>query len=303
MKHRCSDILQLSLNPFNYFTQRVTEKHIELMKPKKHIIYKSNYQIWRLLISETDKLVIELRDVNRKEVFFSCYNLDKGKKVFESLQLEEKYWIGIEVLYNDMIIFHKYAKPDMPGHKQIIGFDITTQTVKWTDSDNSFLFVLNDRIYCYKQKFESRNFYALNYLSGLPEEDLGEDFEKINNLREDVDYSFKNSNYLFTEIWDPGKNSSAVNEAISSITSRLEIVGNVEYTSLENLLLFSFHSKIFSGSLVNKFIAYDLSRQKIVLDEILNASTNAFIPDSFFIYKNYLLLLKEKNGLIVYKLG
>lgn len=273
------------------------------MKIKKHFTYKSKYQVWRLLISDTDKLVIELRDVNKKEVFFSCYNLDNGKRIFESLQLEEKYWIGIETLYKDMIIFHKYDKPDMPGHKQIIGFDITTQTVKWTDSDHSFLFAVNDRIYCDKQKFESRNFYALNYLSGLPEEDLGEDFEKINNLREDADYSFNNSNYLFTEIWEPGKNSSAVNEAISSITSRLEIVGNVEYTSLENLLLFSFHSKIFSGSLVNKFVAYDLSRQKIVLDEILNASTNAFIPDSFFVYKNYLLLLKEKNGLIVYKLG
>ncbi len=272
------------------------------MKIKKFFTYKSSYQVWRLLISDTDKLVIELRDVNKKEVFFSCYNLDNGKRIFESLQLEEKYWIGIETLYKDMIIFHKYDKPDMPGHKQIIGFDIITQTVKWTDSDHSFLFAVDDRIYCYKQKFGSRNFYALNYLSGLLEEDLGEDLAKINYLRKEADSTYS-KNFFFTEKWESDKSDPVVGSIITGTIHNLEIVGDVEYTSYENLLLFSFHSKIFSGSLVNKFIAYNLSRQKIVLDEILNASTNAFIPDSFFVYKNYLLLLKEKNGLIVYKLG
>jgi len=200
-----------------------------------------------------------------------------------------------------MIILHKYNKPDMPGHKQIIGFDITTQTVKWADSDHSFLFVKNDRIYCYKQNFESRNFYALNYLSGLLEEDLGEDFEKINYLRSEIDSS-TGSKFLFTEKWESGKSDPAISNIISEAVNNLEIVGDVEYTSSNNLLLFSFHSKIFSGSLINKFVAYDLSRQKVVLNKILNASTNAFIPDSFFLYKNYLLLLKEKNGVIVYKL-
>jgi hypothetical protein len=272
------------------------------MNIKKHFLYKSKYQIWRLLISETDKLIIELRDINNKEVFFSCYNLDKGKKVFESLQLEEKYWIGIEALYKDIIIFHKYAKPDMPGHKELIAFDLIDQNVKWINSDYSFLFIYNDKVYCYMQSFESRSFYSINYCTGLIEEELGEDFEKINQLRIVADKASQNGNYLFAEKFEAANLDSNIQEAINNTISNLEIVGDVEYTSCGNLLLFSFHSKIFSGSLVNKFIAYDLSRQKIVLTEILNAGTNAFVPDSFFIYKNYLLLLKEKNGLIVYKM-
>jgi hypothetical protein len=272
------------------------------MKLKKHFAYKSDYQIWRLLISETDKLVIELRDLNRKEVFFSCYNLEKGKKVFESLQLEEKYWIGIEALYKDMIIFHKFTKPDMPGHKEMIAFSLTDQKVKWTNSDYSFLFIYDDRIHCYKQNFESRNFYSLNYHTGTLEKDLGEDFEKINQLRAKAQNENQDGNYNFTQKFESSTSDSDIQEVITREICNLEIVGDVEYTSQGNLLLFSFHSKVFTGSLVNKFIAYDLSRQKVVLNEILNASTNAFVPDSFFIYKNYLLLLKEKNGLIVYKM-
>lgn len=272
------------------------------MKPKKHFAYKSNYQVWRLLISETDKLVIELRDVNRKEVFFSCYNLDKGNKIFESIQLEEKYWIGIEALYKDMIIFHKFTKPDMPGHKEMIAFDLTDQNVKWTNSDYSFLFVYENRIYCYKQNFETRNFFSLNYYTGILEEDFGEDFEKINQLRAKADDADQNENYNFTNKFESLASDPNIREVINREISNLEIVGDVEYTTYSNLLLFCFHSKVFSGSLVNKFIAYDISRQKLVLSEILNANTNAFVPDSFFIYKSFLLLLKEKNGLIVYKL-
>lgn len=271
------------------------------MKIKKHFTYKSKNQVWRLLVSHTSKLVIELRDVNKKEVFFSCYDLERGKKIFEDFQLEEKYWIGIETLYKDMIIFHKYDKPDMPGHKQIIAFDIMEKTIKWAESDHSFLFLHNDKIYCYKQNFESRSFYSLNYLTGFLEEDLGEDFEKINYLRTEANSSY-GAKFLFTEKWEPEKSDSALGCVIAETIQNLEIVGDVEYTSFSNLLFFSFHTKIFGGSLLNKFVAFDQSRQKIIINEILNASTSAFIPDSFFLYKNYLLLLKEKNGLIVYKL-
>ncbi|MEW6508150.1 MAG: DUF4905 domain-containing protein [Bacteroidota bacterium] len=272
------------------------------MKLKKHFSYKSKYQIWRLLISDTNKLVIELRDVDKKEVFFSCYNLAKGKKVFDLLQIEEKYWIGIETLYKDMIFFHKYAKPDMPGHKQIIGFDIASKSVKWTDSSNSFLFAYNDKIYCCRQNFESRNFSALNYRSGILEESLGDDSDKINQLRLESNKLTGENNYLFTEQWQPELSEPAINKAITKIISSLDIVGNVEYTAFGNLLFFSFHSKILNGNLMNRFFAYNLSKQEIVLDDILNVSTNSLIPDSFFVFKNFLLVLKEKNSIIVYQL-
>ncbi len=269
---------------------------------KKHFTYKSKYQIWRLLISETGKLIIELRDVNNKEVFFTCYDLEKGKRIFESVQMEEKYWIGIEALYNDLIIFHKYAKPDMPGHKELIAFDITNQTVRWVNSEFSFLFAYREKIYCYKQNFESRNFYSLNYLNGQIEENLGEDFEKVNLLRAEADKLRSGGEYLFAEKYDEASADPILKQLIGDELSGLEIVGDVEYNRRGNLLFFNFYSKVFSGSLVNRFTAFDLSINKKVLTELLNSNTNAFVPDSFFVYKNFLLLLKEKNGLIVYKL-
>ena len=49
---------------------------------------------------------------------------------------------------------------------------------------------------------------------------------------------------------------------------------------------------------VNRFV-YDLNSGKKIYDEILDAAANGYVPDSFFIYKELLFILKEKSVLIV----
>ena len=71
--------------------------------------YKSSGQIWRILISDNEKLVMETRDRSSKEVSIQCFNLFSGEKVFTDFQLEEKHWIGIETIYKDVILFHKFG--------------------------------------------------------------------------------------------------------------------------------------------------------------------------------------------------
>ena len=45
------------------------------MKIKKKYSFKNKRQIWRLLPTTTDKLVIEDRDTQNKEVFFNCIDI------------------------------------------------------------------------------------------------------------------------------------------------------------------------------------------------------------------------------------
>ena len=94
------------------------------MKIKKSLHYKSQNQIWRLLISENDYLLIETRDTNNKEVFFNCFDLNKSQKLFLNMQFEEKYWLGIEKFHKNILLLHRFTKPDMPDHKGIIAFDV-----------------------------------------------------------------------------------------------------------------------------------------------------------------------------------
>ena len=86
---------------------------------------------------------------------------------------------------------------------------------------------------------------------------------------------------------------------IEQHTKEVEIVGDIEYAFSKDALIFNLHHKIIGDSLMNKLFTYDLSSGKKIYEEILDADANGFVPDSFFIYKNLLFILKEKSVLLV----
>lgn len=270
---------------------------------KKHINFKDSCQVWRILISPIDQLIIETRDTDKKEAYFSCYDLGNSKKVFKSYQLDEKYWLGIEDLYDDLILFHRFTKPDMPGHKSIIAFDIKSRQVIWENNDYSFLFLYDEKIYCFTQGFEGRRFYTIDPLTGNLIDDLGDDAYAINEIKYKADDAKDFSSFMFPETFSSLNNSiPALAEIISKHTGVNNITGEVEFVEKNSKVFMNFHHEITTGVLENKFIVWDIAKDKIVMNELLNSAVNSYVPDSFFIYKNFLILLKEKSEVLVYKL-
>ncbi len=256
--------------------------------------------IWRLLISEADKLVVETRETESKEVFFHCMNVNTGDKVFENFQLDEKFWVGIETVKEGKIFFHKYAKPDMPGHKQLIAFDINEQKIVWESDEYTFLFYFQGKIFGYSNAFEGRRFYSVNAKTGELLDDLGTDADKINELRDlarnDEDYS----KYFFTQklFEEPALASALQNHYPAD-----KIVRDVEFIDLGDTVLFNYHSRLPNKKMENIFKMLYKPTDTIIFEQVLNKEANNYAPDSFFIYKNLLLMISEKKELLVYKLS
>jgi len=80
------------------------------------------------------------------------------------------------------------------------------------------------------------------------------------------------------------------------------ITGKIEYVLREQLLMFNIHQVNSDNSLNNSFKAVDLSNGKYILEKVLNFSTNAFVPDSFFLKDNILFLMIERTKLEVYNI-
>jgi hypothetical protein len=274
------------------------------MKIKKEYTFSNNKQIWRLLPAETGKLVIEERDTDLREVFFSCIDINSGKKIFNKLFIEEKFWIGIEKIYKDIIFFHKFRKPDMPGHLGIIAFDIMNKNILWRNEDYIFLFIYNDEIYCYKESAfggESRNYFKLKYKTGELLGDIDDNAVEISTLRERNLDEENLEDYHFTKQFIPETESSEeVKKFLNEERNQILISGKIDYILLQNLLFFSFHQIQPSGDeLKNIFKAVDIDKGKVIFEEELNRGVKNFVPDSFFIKNNLLFLLKEKTELLV----
>jgi hypothetical protein len=272
------------------------------MKLKKILAYSGGRQIWRILISDSDKLLIEERDINRKEAFFSLFDIRKGKKIWKDFQLDEKFWIGVEDIYKDVIIFHKFGKPDMPSHKELIAVGLEDKKPLWKSEQYEFLFIYDDRIYCRIKGFEKHNFVTLDYMTGAVTEELGDDYLKVNEFKALADRTDKFRGYLYAEDKNFVALSDGAKVIIETVCSKYEVEGKTEVIETDGVLLFNFHYKNSSGLFTNIFFAFNTLPAKQIMSDTLTESANAFVPDSFFVRDGFLFLLKEKNSICIYLL-
>ena len=274
------------------------------MKINKEYTYSNKRQIWRLIPTDSEKLIIEERDTDTKEVYYNCLDINTGEKIFTNFQPEEKIWSGIESIYNDVIFFHKFGKPDMPGHLGITAYEINSGSVLWSNESYIFLFVLEDKLYCYNNTFEGRDYYTVDYRSGELLDELGEDSTQINSLREESFNSFNYENYLFPSPFNPDNcEDAAVEKLISRLKTERVIKGSIEFISAGDVLLLTFHEVLNDGYLSNIFMAIDIFSEKVIFKDVLNKSTKSLIPDSFFVKDKLIFLLQEKDGLSVCSLN
>jgi hypothetical protein len=268
---------------------------------KKQYSFSNKRNIWRLIPSESDYLVIEERDLNTREVFFNCLKTYDGKVLFKNFQLDEKYWIGIETVYRDIIFFHKFRKPDMPGHKGIYAFDILNKQLIWQNDDLIFLFAKDAKFYAYQSTFEGRQYFVLDYLNGSI---LGEftDVGEINKLREESMRSdFVNSflipqKFIKSDVVIDSKNT------LKQLIDGRKIIGEVNWLKYNDYIMYNYHLTNQKGTLSNCFEVFDIAKNKIVLREVINSNLKSPVFESFFMIRDMLFLLTEKQRLVVYRI-
>lgn len=268
---------------------------------KKIYSFTNKKDIWRLVPSESGYLVIEERDIKTKEVFFNCLKTNDGEMVFKNYQFEEKFWIGIEAVYENIIFFHKYRKPDMPGHSGIYAVDVLSQNIIWQNEDLTFLFARNDTVFAYQTMFEGRNYFLLDSLTGKILQDLGSEYQDIKKMREELMQNDFANNFLFPEKLVESENNQDEISIFDHEIKKDIIAGDVYSVKFNNYLMFSFHQQNMDKTFDNFFEVYDILRSKSVIREKINSKLEKLVFDSFFMIGDLLFVLIEKSKLVVYK--
>jgi hypothetical protein len=273
------------------------------MKLKKIYRFDNRRQIWRIIPTNNDQLIIEEREPEKKQAYFHCLTLKSGKKLLKDFQLDDKFWVGIESVRDDIIFFHKFAKPDMPKHRGIFAYDIKNQNLIWENSELVFQFLLKEKLYVFKEKFQGRSYYSINTLTGEIIEEIGENYDLINSLRNESLIEDDSKGQMFPEVFESDIiTDNPVIDFIKSLRSKFVISGKIEQILKNDMLLVSFHEVNPKGTFNNLFKAVDLSTGKYILEEVINKETNLYLTDSFFIKDDFLFLLFGKTRLQVYKI-
>lgn len=269
---------------------------------QKLFSFNQGRNIWRIILTDLNQIVIEERDIQNKEVFFSCINRITGEFYWKDKSfLNEKFWIGIEATKSRYLVLHQFEKPDMPNHKKIINVDLITGEILWVNDDLTYYDMDEDFIYGFAPKFEDKEFYQLSIEDGTIKNNLGneEQSKPVLNSISEKDYS----RYTFTEMMSESTSSNEVKELATKIIGENFYFNFCEYIDKGNILIFNYYDKIAPQSLINRLAIYDKSEGKPILIETLNSSTPAPLPDSFFMYDDDLYFVKDKIELVAYRLN
>jgi outer membrane protein assembly factor BamB len=281
------------MKPFSLFKDR---------KIKPAWQYETDGQLWRMLFSDSGRIVGEDRDEGKKEVTFFCLDEASGKVLWNHVGLSEHWWIGIETLYDGIVFLHEYVKPDLPQHKRIIALDIESGTIIWRNDELLPLFVAHDKFYAAKETFEKRVYYELNARTGEIEREFSQGDENPDpSWREE---GISSQDVEFPEVIDNEvEEENRLWETIRSHCDVKKVVGNIEYIQREGVLFFNYHERVSNLSadpplLKNIFKVVDIERNRVVYSEPLNERVLAPAPDSFFLKGRQLFYVKNKNRLV-----
>lgn len=266
------------------------------MKLEKYIEVNCNSQIWRLLINKNDYLLIETRDAEKKEVFFSVLDLQSKKIFMNNFQFDEKFWLGIDGFYDNIIFFHNFPKTDLPAHNEIIAFDIFSKKIVWHNQQLAFLFVFEDVVYTYQQGFDGKLFFSVDSKSGNRIKQLTDsEFSRIQNEQR-IEEDEKYFEYKFPEELSK---LSAVN--YFDIAEE-KVIGNLQSIDLENYILVSYNKELAAGKYSNIFRVFQKENKLEIFSRVLDADLDKLALDTFFVYKDLLFLIVEKKVLEIFRL-
>ena len=269
--------------------------------------YTTHGMIWRILFSDSGRIFGESRDQEQKRVSFFCLDGQTGTPLWEGREFEERWWIGIEAVRDDVALLHEFAKPDLPEHKRIKALEGTTGNLLWKNDELTYWFGYGTTLYAYKDLFEKRVGYALNIRSGEILQTFDDSFEELRRIRSLATDEQRQEAFRFPEILDANSVDPLIEATVRKATAGTRVAGEIEYIREQGYLVFNYHvpeadtgaeAPLFS----NRLSVIDMQGNKSVFSAVLAHNVKAFIPDSFFAKLPYVYFIKDQTTLTAVKL-
>ena len=267
--------------------------------------YSTRGQLWRLLPSVRGFLLLEDRNVESKTVSFACVDAITGKTRWQDLSFEERWWIGMEGVHEDVVFIHGYAAPDMPDHKKITALDVFSGKVLWTNAELKYLFAHEDAVYAARDDHDRRVFFELDLRDGAVLREI--DDSSIGVLRSAVKNDRPADVHFPLLLPGTGQLAAQAPEAVDRIVRWIDNVEIVEFLEHDLHWIVGYHVRLQAASgrpLYRQHLA--ISRKdadRICFADVMTREALTCVPDMFFSMADHLYYIKERNSVSAVNLG
>ncbi len=238
--------------------------------------------IWRFEIdSVRDMLLIETRDATKKSVLFSSISLKTGKIHFEEIGTDERWLAGIEAATDGILLLHQYQSATSPVHKALIAIDVETGKTTWSNYNLAFdHLTINGPIAC-DIRFQTKKLQLIDIQTGA----LLRDYQPLIDLE------------LHKELLLPNPVSGEFLLSLKIPVRALE--NSIYYLERNKWRIVSLHAKKEDEL---QQLLYLLDENNIIYHDLLHSGIQKMQPESFLIYNDQLIYLKNYSQLKVLNL-
>lgn len=251
--------------------------------------------VWKLMIDHhSSVLAVEWRDDDHREVNFSAIDLGSKKVLWDRLPVKEEWWSGLEEARYGKIILHGYKDKQNPEHQGIIVFDIQSGKYLWQNETLTFFALEEKYLLAYDPSLPERTYLKLdpangNFLGELSEDELVKQFTQ----------SGEETSFILNSTHYPEENKhlekiSAFIEAFAGKTAS----GGVDYLEYNQQIIVSFYVK--EGEKLVNYLLVVSGEGEILLQEQMGTGIKGIGLDTFFLYKDLLIYVKNKKELVIF---
>ena len=244
--------------------------------------------IWNTLADGTNpRLFLEVRDRQEKKVSFSALNLHNYEWLWKDVSLEEPWWVSLAAIAGDRLLFTMYTDTGNPDRKSLLAWDVIKNQLSWWCNGFSFSGANSLYVKGIDSRFPAKEM-ILDLFTGTPVQHV--DFHLADSQNFPVIRPFQYQEG--TAYFDTVKDFLQTRVAVAPFAT-------IDYLEFAGLIIASVFVK--EKDLANYLYVFDSSAE-VVLEVMLGENLKGVGLDTFFIYSDHLIFVKNKNELTSYKI-
>jgi hypothetical protein len=232
--------------------------------------------IWKIETDEVNQqIAIETRLPETKIVQFSVFNYRTGYRYLKEITTENNWWWNMDRIHQNKLFLHGYISENTPEHKGISAIEIESGEIKWQNFQLALEDISEEGLVVFNASLQPKKLQIASLESGQIIKSSASEYVPVSRT------------ITFPDII-----------SLTTIPYFLpsNIVGPVHHITHSGKNLWSFHTnnkQLFSQHLV-------ISENGIVLlSDILASDIQKLNPEAFFIQRNQLFYIRDRNREIV----
>ncbi|MCC9138366.1 DUF4905 domain-containing protein [Pontibacter silvestris] len=256
--------------------------------------------MWRIRIDATEeRLALEVRDADVLLAYFYTFNI-KDHRIDElKLQQHITWWQGLEDAHDGLVLLHGYADRQLGQHKGITALNATSGNMQWEQPELAFYGIASDGLFAYLTADPEADFSLIASSTGKNITDYVPQQEAIIAIDS---YSLtRYSKCTYPMLYLQGGEYFSDLQVFLQQQLDVSVIKAIEYAEAGACFVASYYVQAGSDKLDNFVVVFDLEGH-LLLQVQLGGSLDGIGSDTFFIFKDELYLIRNKNLLQVYKL-